>query len=498
MTIPTAIPASQDIDVRDQRPLGLARTFALCLKGIKHRLFRSFLTFAVIVLAVSFFMYLLGSSVDARAVHEAVVAETIIVRRAPQALELWFGRPSTVVMGHRLAEAGPAERAQITAVTGLPAARIGLLATACRDEAVLLDFIEELDAGTRAALVKKARGRDVLKWLADPLRWNSFVEALGQLKTLRPPLPIPAIQAVVAARTATAAGVAEITAAWNANGERLRAAVAAAAGSDKPERWQQWFAAAGPADLSTMVTILAANGFAAGSSLVEVEVVQRDVHALRLRDEVAAALNDGACIAAWKKAFLASPSVDEKLLLLDDERAVQVLGGAFSREDLAGISRAIAHERRLAELDKALAGKVPATGDLISGRQLFLVTISFVVCMVGIANAMLMAITERFREIATMKCLGATDGYILTQFLMEAGMQGVAGGLLGMVFGALLALIMDGYAYGGHLFSYLPVLGLLVCAGLCIVAGFVLATLASIYPSWMASRMAPMDAMRIE
>jgi ABC-type antimicrobial peptide transport system permease subunit len=81
---------------------------------------------------------------------------------------------------------------------------------------------------------------------------------------------------------------------------------------------------------------------------------------------------------------------------------------------------------------------------------------------------------------------------------MEAGMQGVAGGVLGMFFGTFLALIMDGSAYGGHLFSYLPLMGLLVCAGLCIIAGFFLATLASIYPSWMASRMAPMDAMRIE
>ncbi len=494
MTMGTAA----DIDVRDQRPLGLARTFALCLKGLKHRLFRSFLTFAVIVLAVAFFMYLLGSSVDARAVHEGVVAETAIVRRAPQALELWFGRPSTVVMGHRLAEAGPVELAQLASVTHLPASQIEQIAVACRNEAVLLAFFEELDAGTRAALVKKARGREVLTWLADPARWTSFAEATAQLKTLHLPQPLAAIQAIVAARAETAAGVAAITLAWNANGDRLRAAVASAVGSDKPERWQEWFAVASPTDLTTVVGILSAHGFAASSSLADITVIQHDVHALRLREQVAAALNDGANIVAWRKSFLASPSVDEKLLLLDDERAVTVLGGVYSRDELAAVSRAIAHERDLTALDKALAGKVPATGELISGRQLFLVIISFVVCMVGIANAMLMAITERFREIATMKCLGATDGYILTQFLMEAGMQGVAGGLLGMVFGVLLALSMDGYAYGGHLFTCLPVVGLLTCAGLCIVAGFVLATLASIYPSWMASRMAPMDAMRIE
>lgn len=486
------------IDVRDQRPLGLARTFALCLKGIKHRLFRSFLTFAVIVLAVSFFMYLLGSSVDARAVNDGVVAETAIVRRAPQALELWFGRPSTVVMGHRLAEAGVVELAQLASVTGWPAERIAALAAACHKQALLLAFIDDLDAGTRAALVKKARGREVLNWLAEPERWKSFSEVLAQLKTLRPPMPVAEIQAVVAARLQTAAGVDEITTAWNANGDRLRAAVARAAGSDKPEQWQAWFAAADPGQMAVAIDIFGSHGFQASSSLSEIQLVQADVRALRLRDRVSAALNDGDMIATWKKTFLSSPSVDEKMLLLDDERVVTLLGDIYSRVELAGVSRAIAHERRLAELNRALAGKVPAEGELISGRQLFLVTISFVVCMVGIANAMLMAITERFREIATMKCLGATDGYILTQFLMEAGMQGVAGGVLGMFFGTLLALITDGSAYGGHLFSYLPLMGLLACAGLCILAGFVLATLASIYPSWMASRMAPMDAMRIE
>lgn len=486
------------IDVRDQRPLGLARTFALCLKGIKHRLFRSFLTFAVIVLAVSFFMYLLGSSVDARAVNDGVVAETKIVRRGPQALELWFGRPSTVVMARRLADADAVELAQMAAVTGLPAERIASTAVACRAQAILLAFIDDLDAGTRAALVKKTRGRDLLNWLAEPERWKSFAEALTQLKTLRPPMPIAAIQAMVAARSETAAGVEEITTAWNANGDRLRDAVARNAGSDKPEQWQAWFAGADAAQLLVASDILARHGFQASTSLSEIQLVQADVRALRLRDRVAAALNDGEMISAWKKTFLSSPSVDEKMLLLDDDKVVKLLGGAYDRAALAKVSRAVAHERQLAELNRALAGKVPATGDLISGRQLFLVSISFVVCMVGIANAMLMAITERFREIATMKCLGATDGYILTQFLMEAGMQGVAGGVLGMFFGTLLALIMDGSAYGGHLFSYLPLMGLLVCAGLCVIAGFVLATLASIYPSWMASRMAPMDAMRIE
>jgi putative ABC transport system permease protein len=53
--------------------------------------------------------------------------------------------------------------------------------------------------------------------------------------------------------------------------------------------------------------------------------------------------------------------------------------------------------------------------------------LSLLVCVVGIVNAQLMAVTERFREIGTMKCLGALDRFRLRLFLLEAGMQGLVG-----------------------------------------------------------------------
>ena len=486
------------IDVRNQRPLGLARTFALCLKGIKHRLFRSFLTFAVIVLAVSFFMYLLSSSIDARAVHDGVRKETAVVRRAAQALELWFGVPTPVVIRHRLVEADQAGRLRMHNVTGLPFERISAIANIAQDEDRLLSFLDDLDAGTRAALVKKAKRREVLDWLADATNWESFARALGQLKSLRLPLSLTRVQELVAARVATAKEINAVTTAWNKAGDQVRAAVAKIANSDQSVPWQEWFASADAAGVANLSGVLAAHGFGAEYPLETVVQIQADVLALRVRDQVAADLNNDDIRDAWKKAFIANPTLDEKLLLLDDERVVAILGGKYTRSELAQISRAIAHERRLVALERSLAGKVPADDEIIGGRQLFLVVISFVVCMVGIANAMLMAITERFREIATMKCLGATDGFILTQFLMEAAMQGAAGGVLGMVIGFILALMTDGAVYGGHLFTYFPVAGLLACAGICILAGLLLATCASIYPSWMASRMAPMDAMRVE
>ena len=60
-----------------------------------------------------------------------------------------------------------------------------------------------------------------------------------------------------------------------------------------------------------------------------------------------------------------------------------------------------------------------------SAKQRWIVTLSLLVCIVGIINAQLMSVTERFREIGTMKCLGALDRFIVRLFVLEALMQGL-------------------------------------------------------------------------
>ena len=73
-------------------------------------------------------------------------------------------------------------------------------------------------------------------------------------------------------------------------------------------------------------------------------------------------------------------------------------------------------------------------------KQTWLISLSLLVCVVGIANAMLMSVTERFREIGTMKCLGALDTFIVKLFLLESTFQGFAGTSAGIVIGFLLTL----------------------------------------------------------
>jgi putative ABC transport system permease protein len=133
-----------------------------------------------------------------------------------------------------------------------------------------------------------------------------------------------------------------------------------------------------------------------------------------------------------------------------------------------------------------------------SAKQQWIVVLSLLVCVVGIVNAQLMAVTERFREIGTMKCLGALDRFILRLFLLEAGIQGLSGSIVGAVLGAAAALINGLLRYGSAAVAYLPGVDLLHSLGVCLAVGVVLSLVGVFYPALLAARMQPVEAMRIE
>ena len=131
-------------------------------------------------------------------------------------------------------------------------------------------------------------------------------------------------------------------------------------------------------------------------------------------------------------------------------------------------------------------------------KNKWLITLSMLVCVVGIANAMLMSVTERFREIGTMKCLGALDSFIVKLFLLESSFQGTAGTVLGVIVGLILTLLLSLVSYGTVIFSYFPVGKILIYAVLAIVIGAVLSIVGAIYPAYTAAKMEPVAAMRLE
>jgi predicted lysophospholipase L1 biosynthesis ABC-type transport system permease subunit len=124
--------------------------------------------------------------------------------------------------------------------------------------------------------------------------------------------------------------------------------------------------------------------------------------------------------------------------------------------------------------------------------------LALMVSFVSILNAMLLSVTERFREIGTMKCLGALDGLIVRLFLLESLFQGVVGTGMGLILGVGLALVEAFIAAGGETWTLLPYLQLLSRTGLCLLIGMGLTILGAIYPAWRAAKMQPVDAMRLE
>jgi ABC-type antimicrobial peptide transport system permease subunit len=109
-----------------------------------------------------------------------------------------------------------------------------------------------------------------------------------------------------------------------------------------------------------------------------------------------------------------------------------------------------------------------------------------------------MAVTERFREIGTMKCLGALDSFILRLFLLEAGMQGLVGSAIGALSGGLFSLLSAVVRFGTVVFtslSWMEALGsLLLATGV----GCLLSLMGVLYPAIVAARMMPIEAMRVE
>jgi len=134
----------------------------------------------------------------------------------------------------------------------------------------------------------------------------------------------------------------------------------------------------------------------------------------------------------------------------------------------------------------------------MKAKDLWLVMLALLVCFVGIVNAMLMSVSERFREIGTMKCLGALDSFIVKLFLLESSFQGAAGTVMGIVIGFVLSLLRATFAYGRYTYTYFPARDILLSAAMSVAVGVILCVLAAVYPAGTAARMEPVEAMRVE
>lgn len=126
------------------------------------------------------------------------------------------------------------------------------------------------------------------------------------------------------------------------------------------------------------------------------------------------------------------------------------------------------------------------------------VGVALLISSSGTLNAILMSVTERIKEIGTLKCLGAKNIHIIQIFVYESALLGLLGGLVGGSLGYLFAVSSFVLSISSR---YLSAEGLLQAGKmilLCVGISTTLALLASIIPVLVAARIEPASAMRYE
>jgi len=124
-----------------------------------------------------------------------------------------------------------------------------------------------------------------------------------------------------------------------------------------------------------------------------------------------------------------------------------------------------------------------------------LTAIALLIGALGLANIMLITVTDRTPEIGIRKAIGARRGAILRQFLIEAMLIAGIGGLIGVGLGVGATIT------GQHLLPrYAPMWGMPVISipaiGIAFGISLLIGLLAGCYPAIRAARLCPMDALR--
>lgn len=141
--------------------------------------------------------------------------------------------------------------------------------------------------------------------------------------------------------------------------------------------------------------------------------------------------------------------------------------------------------------NESLMGQINDINEPIKLGALVVSLIALLAAGVGIMNIMLVSVTERTREIGIRKAIGARKSYILIQFLSEAVILSIFGGIVGIIIGVGLGNFAGSFINAQ---MAIPVDWVMIGIALCIFVGVVFGT----YPAYKAANLDPIEALRHE
>lgn len=135
--------------------------------------------------------------------------------------------------------------------------------------------------------------------------------------------------------------------------------------------------------------------------------------------------------------------------------------------------------------------------NVLNGILLLIAFVSMIVAFVNIMNTMYTAVLERTKEIGIMKAIGARNSDILFVFVLESGLLGMVGGIIGVVAGFIISTIGGSIAASAGYALLTPIFPWYLIVG-CILFSFLVGALAGLLPAYNASKLKPVDSLRYE
>ncbi len=518
------------ITIAKQPWLSFGRTVSITIDGIKYRLFRASVTVAVITLAVAFLMNILAESL----IKRNVASETRERIKISRQVYDWSSRltsPGSVedlIDEIALSTDESSQYIEAQSFASLSKEEMEKFRSWAVKASSVIAFFDGLDYAKRRSMIHTAEGLGILRRLKETEAMETFRKALSHIKSVRFVMDIDELDALLNEFDSNeaiankildgrSAAISKITSelegkniiealcdADGAFGTKIRnAGFRFPEGNEATDISNQAKSIIRTLDLEKTIDVRVAENDG------EVRIVRQPFRQL-LAQQANILPADVNAVLLWKymvgrrfaakylekmkeveSIMKANESMVEGISLAEiatDGIDADVLSElADSRVENAALLRA---ERLTIDAGKGFMG--------LGERLAWLLFVSMLVCGIGITNAMMMSVTERFKEIATLKCLGALDGFIMLMFVLESCVMGLVGGCIGSILGGIICIGRMLFSLGLRFGGSIPVGDLLLGMLVSILIGTLLAAISAVIPSYKAARLAPMEAMRVE